>query len=118
MFPLPSTLCIQCVNVNIKCHLYATLHLQTREDIHTEGSMQKAVEFFREIPQYTYREMHKKCKWYINMTRILTSRYNGTTKPYRLNYHKNTKFLHVGKTMATKYSAVHVDSRETNNIIV
>ena len=32
------------------------------------------------------------------------------------NCHNNIKFVHVGKTVATKYSAIHVDSRETVNI--
>ena len=30
---------------------------------------------------------------------------NGTTQPYGLIYHNNTKFVHFGKNVVTKYSA-------------
>ena len=40
---------------------------------------------------------------------------NGTTQPCERIYHNNTKCVHVGKIVATKFSAKHVYSRETNN---
>ena len=44
MFPLATTLCIQRVKANTKCHLHATLYMQTHENIHAEG-MQKLLNF-------------------------------------------------------------------------
>ena len=42
---------------------------------------------------------------------------NGATQPYGLIYHNNTKFVHIGKAVVTKYCAMHVDFYETNNIV-
>ena len=45
--------------------------------------------------------------WYINSTQIWYEYWligiNGTTQPYGFIYHDNTKFVHVDKTVATKY---------------
>ena len=42
--------------------------------------------------------------------------YTVPPNPMGLSMTITTKFAHVRKTAATKYSVVHVDSGETNNI--
>ena len=51
------------------------------------------------------------------MTNIDPRGINGTTQwPYGIIYLNSTMFVHVGKSVATKYSAEYVHYRERNNI--
>ena len=42
---------------------------------------------------------------------------NCTIQPYGLICHNNTKFVHIGEAVATKYCAMHVDFYEINSIV-